>query len=113
MIWTDEDSRRLTISLVAHDGYRMPLRRDDRAAAVRVMTDRGLDTETMADRLCLTTEALRAWASRQGVQLPPAKPLQPWWVGYACPSDASGAKRRREERRGGRRRALTTTSPGT
>lgn len=93
MSWTIEDSRALSIALVVRDGHRLPLRGIEREAAVEAMIARGLDAETMAERLRITPDALRAFARHHNIVIPKANP-QPWWVAVAQPSGTSAARRR-------------------
>lgn len=93
--WTDADSRALTVELVVEDGHNLPLRGEERAAAIRAMVARGLDIQTIATRLCVDDlETLRAFARRWQIDLPPTQPPQPWWVEVACPSDSKAGRAR-------------------
>lgn len=109
--WTEADSRNLTVALVAIDGYRMQLAGADRAAAVRTMVARGLDTETIAYRLHLEVRALQQFALRHRIALPPAKPPQPWWVAVATPSSATRARRRQKQAQRERATAKQLAAP--
>lgn len=68
-IWTEQDSIDLTAHLIADDGYRMPVRRDERRAAVRLMVERGRTTEEIADRVCMSLDALSVFCSRERISL--------------------------------------------
>lgn len=93
MSWSIEDSRALSVALVVRDGHRLPLRGVEREVAVEAMIARGLDAETMAERLRITPDALRAFARHHNIAIPKANP-QPWWVAIAQPSRTSAAQRR-------------------
>lgn len=100
--WTEQDSRALTVALVAIDGHRIALRGAEKTEAVQIMVGRGLDTETIAERLRTTPERLRPWARRHGIELPPMRPPQEWWVTAAWPSMSSTARARQRRERAAR-----------
>jgi hypothetical protein len=96
--WTDQDSRDLTVALVAVDGHRMPLRGDERAEALRLMAGLGLDRQTIATRLCLTVPAVTRAARYYGVTLPSMVEPQHWTVAVYDRSKAPGRWARRKRR---------------
>lgn len=68
--WTDADSVTLSALLVARDGHQMRLTGAERVAAIRMMADRGLSSEAMADRLRVSADVVSTAARRAGIAIP-------------------------------------------
>lgn len=95
--WTEQDSLNLTVALVVEDGYRMPLVGAERLAAVQQMIAAGMDSRSVADRLCISLDQLRNWSRAEGIRWPGR--TQGWWVAVAQPSGSAEAKARRKAAR--------------
>lgn len=77
--WTNHDSVDLSVTLVAHDGHRLPLRGAERVAAIQIMVRLQVPAAEMARRLCVGREALATAARRAGIELP-QEDLRRWVV---------------------------------
>lgn len=91
--WTEQDSINLTVTLVVRDRHHMPLYGAERRAVVERMVADGHTRQEIAERLCITAEALRKWAKQYDVTLPEPK-SRPWWVEVAQPSSRAEYRRR-------------------
>jgi len=94
MAWTEEDSDRLTAALVVLDGHRMRLSSSERVQAIGLAVRCGLDRETLAGRIGISSRALAKFAERHKLQLPP--PEQ--YLGYSQLATSSNRPERRQER---------------
>lgn len=72
----------LVVELVALDGHRMPLVKQERLDAIKMMVARNVDREVMAWRLCISLDALKRCAVRAGILLPSLTPTAHWSVDY-------------------------------
>lgn len=68
--WSEQESIRVSASLVAHDGHRLHLRGAERTEAIRIMSELGLTPDVMAHRLCITLTTLQRAANRAKIQFP-------------------------------------------
>lgn len=70
------------IELVALDGHRMDLKKEERLEAIKIMSQHNVPQEQIAWRLCMKLEALRRFATRAKIKLPLATTPAHWSVDY-------------------------------
>lgn len=90
--FTEEDSLRLT-AVLALDGHRLRLNRQEKAEVVRLALARSYSREQAAHQLGIAESTFAVWAKRAGAPYPVTKPPL-WWVhGYARPNKCATARR--------------------
>lgn len=99
----------LAIRLVALDGHRMKLKKDERTEAIKIMAQHNVPQEQMAWRLCINIETLRRQANRDKIKLSSGHPTAHWTYEYMVkPSE----ERKEKIRADARRRAATARQIG-
>lgn len=78
----DNEPDFVAVELVAIDGHRMPLKKDERIEAIKLMTKQGIPREVMAWRLCITVITLKTFTDRKKIKLTPRNPPAHWTSGY-------------------------------
>lgn len=95
----------IAIKLVALDGHNMPLTKEDRLEAIKLMTNRGLSRQDIADRLCINLDALERFAKNHKIKLPPRKLPAHWTSRYIDSRNHTARERDAERKRQLRRTA--------
>lgn len=99
----------LAIRLVALDGHRMKLKKEERTEAIKLMAQHNVPQEQMAWRLCINVETLRRQATRDKIKLSTGHPTAHWTYEYMVkPSE----ERKEKIRADARRRAATARQVG-
>lgn len=92
----------IAIDLVALDGHRMRLKKEERLEAIKIMTKHKVSRQHMAWRLCITVDSLERVAREANIKLPPTVPPAHWSVYYFDKRDReqqNAAARERARRR--------------
>lgn len=107
ILMTEPDE--LAIKLVALDGHRMKLTKEEQNEAIKIMAQNKVPQEQMAWRLCMSVETLRRRAIRDKVKLTPGNPIAHWTYEYMVKPSES---RKEKIRADARRRAATARQVG-
>lgn len=100
-----EEPDPIAIRLVALDGHKMPLTKEDRIEAIKLMASNNVNRVDIAWRLCINLDALERFARSHQIKLPPRKPPAHWTSGYIDTRNPKARERNAERKRQLRRTA--------
>lgn len=103
----DKEPDMVAVELVALDGHRMALKKESRIAAIKLMTEHGIDREVMAWRLRMTVVALETYAARARIKITPLKSPAHWTSGYIANRNENYWSQRAQQKREARKQKST------
>lgn len=94
----DKEPDLLAIRLVALDGHQMPLVKEDRIEAIKLMSANNIPREQIAWRLCMNVDALEKFTKRKRIKLPEIRPPAHWTSSYVDFRNAAERRRNAERK---------------